>query len=71
MPAPLSVGITCHGDFTTGFVSAAFVVVVVLVMVRVLGDWADTGSVGLFLGLLVKVRRIVTVEIYDGISVRV
>ena len=42
MPAPFSVGITC-GGFTTGFVSAAFIVVVVLV---VLGDSADTGSTG-------------------------
>ena len=64
MPAPVFVGITC-GGFTTDFVSAAFVVVVVLVVVghRFRGCH--------FLGLLVKVRCIITVEIYDGISVRV
>jgi len=43
MPAPFSVGIAC-GGFTTGLVSAAFVVVVVLVMVAVLGDSVGAGS---------------------------
>ena len=43
MPAPFSVGMTC-GGFTTDFVSAAFVVVVVLVVDVALGDSADTVS---------------------------
>ena len=68
VPAPFSVGITC-GGFTTGFVSAAFVVVVVLVVVMVLGDLADTGSAGV--SSWACSLKSVTVEIYDGISVRI
>jgi hypothetical protein len=41
MPAPFSVGMAC-GGFTTGLMSAAFVVVVVVV----LGDSAGAGSPG-------------------------